>query len=469
MRNETRLSSSIFFTIFSIIFAIAFSPERYSLFNDSINITLTVIVLLNVFVFFNSIKSYYQSWVRYDTLFIIGFLIVHFQIPFLAAIGIDPTRPDYIWINKQVVNFATWFSTIVFLLWMLGFYLFLVNKNESKQVDTLGYQLSSKYLNALTLIFTILFILLVGREFLSGAYNGTSNWGAGATYIFLLLRIFLTLNIIYLFINNANNDKKEGNVFRLLMTNKVLFGTSAVIIFIFLLAGDRGAIMQIGLIYLGAYGIYMKNISFKKLIVLISIAAIVFTVMRLGRTNETLSGNIFSRGIKNVQKEDGLLDNPTNELATSVRILYRGLDVVPDKHPYLNGVTLISNLVDVIPFSSSIYHDLTGIPAMYTNSTTFFTILGQGPNYTYGEGSEIIADIYINLGFWLTLFVFVCFGYFISYITYKVYFSSSHRIIIMYLVLLSFSLYTNRSNFLNPLKDVIWTLIIDRLLTKKIF
>lgn len=464
MGNKTRLSSSIFFTIFSIIFAIAFSPEKYSLFNNSINITLTFIVLLNVFVFFNTVKTYYKSWIRYDTLFIIGFLIVHFQIPFLAAIGIDPTRPDYIWINKDVVNFATWFSTIVFLLWILGFYLFLVNKNESKQVDTLRYQFSSKSLNVLTLIFTILFVLLVGSEFLSGAYSGISNWGPGAVYVFLLLRVFLSLNIIYLFINNSNNDKKEKNIFRLLMTNKVLIGSSAVIISIFLLAGDRGTVMQIGLIYLGAYSIFMKNISFKELIALISIGAVVFTFMGLGRTNETLHGNIFSRGIENVQKGDGL-NNPTNELASSVRILYRGLNVVPDKIPYLNGVTLITNIVDVIPFLDRIYE----LPSNYMNSTTFFTILGQGPNYTYGEGSEIIADLYINLGFWLTLIVFIFFGHFISYLTYEAHFYKNHKIIIIYLILITSAVYINRSNFLSPLKDIIYALIIDRILTKRIF
>lgn len=72
----------------------------------------------------------FKSWVRYDLFFLLGFLILHFQIPFLAAIGIEPQRPNFIWINKMVVNYATWLSAISMLMWQLGFLIYLRGKKH---------------------------------------------------------------------------------------------------------------------------------------------------------------------------------------------------------------------------------------------------------------------------------------------------------------------------------------------------
>src|SRR5690606_7622741 len=146
--------------------------------------------------------------------------------------------------------------------------------------------------------------------------------------------------------------------------------------FLFLIAGDRGPVLQIASINLVAYTLFYKLIKGRTLIVCFFLGAVLFGILKEGRTRDAneRSGNIFSEGYEAYLEQKF---NPTDEFASSIRILYRALDVVPEQHSYLYGTTLISNTLDVIPFSSVFYD----VPVMYRSSTLFFTVLGQGKYY----------------------------------------------------------------------------------------
>ncbi|MBD1423774.1 O-antigen polymerase [Sphingobacterium chuzhouense] len=456
---------SLVIAIFSIFFSLVLGPKRIEAFDSALNITLTYLVILNIILFFNTVHKYYNTWLRYDVLFIIGFLIVHFQIPYLEAVGISPSRPQYIWINKFVVNYATWFSTLVILVWIIGFYMFLLKKGR-KQIQPLNYKVEvNRVLYVILFISFIAFVGVVGQSFLSGNHAGADNWASGASYIFLILRAVLTILIIYFFINYKDRLGTKEKIAKAVFENKLLFFTAIAYCLLFLSVGDRGPIMQIGLTVLVGYSIYQKRISLSQLVLLLFVGAVFLTILKLGRTRDasTREGNVITEGYANLQSNENPF-NPTEELASSVRILYRALDVVPDAHPYLNGASLISNVIDIIPMSAMVYN----VPEMYRSSTLFFTIWGQGVNYTSGEGSEIIGDLYINLGFALTLVVFLFFGYFISFLTYNSLHRANHTLLLVYIVLIGGAIYINRSNFLNPAKFVLYAILLDALFARKI-
>ncbi|MBK9292024.1 MAG: O-antigen polysaccharide polymerase Wzy, partial [Bacteroidetes bacterium] len=440
-----------------------FNPDLKSHFDNSINFWLSILVCLNVFIFFRTCLKIFKSWVRYDLFFVLGFLILHFQIPFLASIGIEPENPDFIWINKKVVNYATWLSTLCILFWILGFLINARKKYKFHCVSKIDkYRIESKWLDKGLVIFFVLFLLVVGNSFLSGSYN-VDEWGTGATYIFLLLKVIIFLKIIYFYRNLGNIKRNRQEIISYLLNNKVFIGILVLYTYLFLVTGDRGPVLQIASINIVAYTLFYKHIKGRTLIVFFFIGAVLFGILREGRTRDASerSGNIFSEGYEAYLEQKF---NPTEEFASSVRILYRALDVVPEQHPYLYGTTLISNTVDVIPFSSVFYD----IPIMYRSSTLFFTVLGQGEYYSYGEGSEIIADLYINLGPYLTILVFFIFGYFISFLTFDAHYNKNHISVIIYLVLITVAFYINRSTFLNPLKIIVYTIIIDKLFSKQI-
>lgn len=467
MYRNVIILPSVIFLVISLLYLVFAIPKTLEKFDNEYVINLSILTLVNVVVFFITIRRYYSSWISFDLFFILGFLIVHYQIPFLESIGIPNPQPGKVWINKFVVNYAIWLSTMFLFLWMLGYYLFLGFRSKiylTKHSTPISPIKKKKSFDVLMIISFLVFYALVGSEFWKGNHAGSDNWGAGATYAYIFVRTFLFLSIIYLFYSNQNRLQNREDYVKFYIKNKLVLNLTFIYFLGFLLIGDRGPIMQVILLYLAGYTIFVKRIKFIKILGLIIFGSFVLTIIGMGRTRDTSTrdGNIISSGIENFNDKEDV--NPTNELATSVRILYRALDVVPEKHPYLNGITLISNIVDIIPLSGSI----TPVPKIYQNTTHFFTFLGQGINPTFGEGSEIIADLYVNIGIIPTLLVAVIFGYFISYMTYKQQNNPNEIQLIIYLGLLILALYLNRSNFLMPLKIIVYMLVFNKIFVTKV-
>ncbi|MBE8714125.1 O-antigen polymerase [Sphingobacterium hungaricum] len=458
---------SFLFVLVSLALLFFFIPDRREGLDTSYIINVSVIVILNIVVFFKAVSKLYKTWIRFDVLFIIGFFIVHFQTTlFYSLFDINPPYPNY-WINQFVVNYATWLSAMCLLIWMAGFYLYTSFK-KSFQINSNKFDYYIKPVNSfnfLLLTTFILFIIIVGGSFWSGNHSGVSNWGAGATYIFLVFRTILFLGVIYFFINNRESLGSRNKIATAIFNNKLLVGISIIYVLSFLTQGDRGPIMQFGLLVIGCYSVFVSKISFKQLSLLIVGGAFTFMLIGLGRTSDVSKrdGGIFSTGLQNFEeKEDTLF--PTDELAKSASILYLALDVVPDSHPYLYGYTIFNNLVEVIPMSSTVYSP----NKIYSSSTDFFTFLTYGNNPNWGVGSEIIGDLYINFGVHLTILIFFLFGYFVSYLTYETHVNHNYLIILIYLMMLMLSIYLNRSIFLNPLKFVFYLLIFNKFLGKRV-
>lgn len=471
MHKSSKLDFNVLFLLLSLIIVIFLKPNYLEPFDDSLNFSFALLVFINVMIFWSTTNSFFlSSWIRYDALFLLGFLIVHFQIPFLASLGIQPENPDFIWININVANYATWMSTIALFLWQIGFLLQSKKELNNLNQQFIKYKVDSSKLDFLLLVFFVIFISLVGSEFLRGSYNGTENWGEGATYAYLLLSITLYLKIIYFFINSAEINFNKSNFVSLLIKNKVFVFILIFYLSIFLVAGDRGTIMEIAILIMAGYSIYQKKIRFVVFIFMTFATAFMFTIISLGRTDDAINrkGNVFESGYENFNSTRGGF-NPTDELASTNRILYRALDVVPFSHPYLYGLTFYGDIIGVVPFAGGIYQKAIDLPDMYKSSSYFFTVLGQGKYYSSGEGSEILADIYINFGLYGVFILMFFFGYFVSYLTFRATIYKDHKTVLIYMLLLMGAIYINRSNFLDPIKIIFYGLLFDKFLTKRIF
>lgn len=463
-----KIVNNIFLVVASLIVCLLYMPEKFETFDSTTNFILPLIGLVNIIYFWSTSFKIANSWISYNTLFLLGFAIVHFQIPFLASIGIEPHFGDYVWINKKVVNYATWLSLLALLMWLLGFLIVsLKNINDKTNVKLDQYKVDTKKIDILLVVLFVAFIGLVGSEFLSGAYDGGDNWGEGANYAFMLLRIVITLKLIYFFINNRQLYKRK--LVYSILNDKIFVIVLAFYVFIFFATGDRGPVLDVLIVMGLLYSVYYKKISLSTFILAIVIGSFVMSLLSLGRSREGVDDKgILSSGYENFTQKTG---NSffTEELATSNRILYRALDVVPDEHPYLYGATFASEIVGVIPFGGSTYMELTGTPEIYKSSSYFFTILGQGVFFSYGEGSEILADIYINFGFYGVLILMFSLGCFISSVTFKFFRTQKHIYTLCYVILVMGALYINRSHFLDPLKVIFYAIVLDRIFTKKIY
>lgn len=129
---------------------------------------------------------------------------------------------------------------------------------------------------------------------------------------------------------------------------------------------------------------------------------------------------------------------------------------MPNKHPYLYGYTYLSDIICSIPYGGRLLNP----PEMYSSTPYFFTYLGQGPYYTYGEGSEIIADIYVNFGVLGVFILMFLFGLFISTLNNTIKNDKSTYSQLTYFIIFSFVIYINRANYLVALPSIVITFIV---------
>jgi hypothetical protein len=452
--------------IFTLIVLILLTPNRLESFNGQYNIIISSLYLLVLLYFLRSQSKIYRNWARFDVIFLIGYTIVHFQIPFLASIGVEPSRPYYIWINKDVVNFATWMSAVAITMWMWGYTLYVNKRNKVSEIKLNKIVVNYRIYDILLLFSFILFLGTVGKALFTGVYKGTSNWGDGAVYAYLVLKNLLYLRIVYFFKNirkNASIKEITTNLFK----NKTFTIVAVIYVLLFLFQGDRGPVLGTALVSIGSYTLFVKPITFAKLSVFITVGAFIFTIIGFGRVNDASlydEGHIFKRGMSyyNEKKDE---TNITNELASSIRIQYMALDIVPKKHPYLYGQMYLTGVFSVIPFAGSTIQKVFNMPIMYAGSSNFFTILEQGPKPSSGVGSEILADIYINFGLFGTFLIMFIFGM-LTKKSFNNAMLNKFTYVIIYIGLISVSLSLNRNPLLTPLKDIIYMLFFNFLFTK---
>lgn len=451
-----------------LIILILLTPNRYESFSKELVFTYSVLYLLSliIFLFYNRNKD--GNWFRFDVMFLLGFTIVHFQIPYLSSINIEPLNPSFIWINRNVVNFATWMSSVAIIFWMLGYNFYNNYKFKKKPLFKFDKFKFDKFkFDFLLVLSFVIFLILVGKEFFTGKVQGTDSWGSGAVYLYLIFSKLLYLRIIYFFFELKKRTSLK-TIYISFFSNKILAVVYILNIVFFLSIGDRGPVMKAVLILLGMYAIFIRPIKFKTLVLFIILGSFTFMILGLGRGEKVISNygneNIFERGISEFfEKKDD--NNFTDELASSVRIQYRALDNVPNDHPYLLGSTFLFSFTNLIPFGGGLIIESSEIPKIYTDTSLFFTYLGQGNFSTWGEGSEILADIYVNFGIFGVFIVFFIFGF----LAKKIYFYANEKNILYIIIYSSFlmsAIYINRSYLLYPLKDVIYMLFFHYLFTK---
>ncbi|WP_182407322.1 O-antigen polymerase [Psychrobacter sp. GP33] len=448
-----------FLYILFFIILVALKPNRLEDFSQSLNFTYSIIYLILLIVFLLHHRKIDKNWMRFDVIFLVGYSIVHLQIPFLASIGTEPFRPYFIWINKDVVNYATWMSVVAIDLWMLGYSLALNNSLKKTTVIKKSKK-NIPLIDTLLLIMFLGFLATVGAVFLRGVYD-VESWGQSAVYFLLLLETLIYIRIVYFF-EDMPQSVTVKRIVKKLINNKI-FATVLILYFIlFFLSGSRGEILRIILLTTFCYSLYIKKLSLKYIVLGILIGSLVFTLIGMGRVNDISKQDnegIFTRGYSAlVEKDDEEQANFTNELASSVRIQYRALDTMPEKQDYLYGKTYVIGLFAVIPFASGLVSKTFDVDKQYIGSSNYFTYLGQGINPSYGEGSEILGDIYINFSIYGVFIIMFGFGMVSSkfYSRAKI---LDTKYVLLYSILLISALGLNRASLFVLYKNMFYILL----------
>lgn len=466
LRKVSLIIGFIVLILSSIITIFLVPDQKIGMIDTHLINIYTLIAIINIIVFLRTVNKYIKTWVRFDLFFLIGFFIVHYQTVFLFTyLDIQPRQYNF-WTNKNVVTYGIWFTNLAVFSWMLGYYVYFFKLKKIPKRVSFKKNIIVKYtpfFDTIIIAFFMIFAVLVGSSFWSGSYEGASNWGAGATYVFLILRTLFTLRIVYFFIENEEKLNNIVNIRSIIFKNRVFILSFLFYNLIFFIQGDRGPVMQMGLLVIACYTIFIRDVSFTKIFSGIVFAALVFTIVGLGRSSDATSrdDSMLSTGIDKLQDEKNSII-PTDELAWSGSLFFKALDLNREGNAHLNGVTFFNNIIDVIPMSSLVYNP----PKYLKSSTSYFTFIYKGPNAKFGVGSAIIADLYINFGFWITLLIFFLFGLLMSKMTIQAHLYKNFNWILVYIIMMSLSVYINRANFLTPLKYIFYLLVFSKIFTK---
>lgn len=448
-------------------------PNAHENFDPFLNIMFTVIFLALVFFYFLNRRRYIKNWLRFDFIFIIGYFIVHFQSPLLYSIGLDDQVIPHPWVNIEVVNYATWLSLIAILFWFIGTTLVSEKKyylSSKIELNNVFVDRISPMIDKVIVVSFALFILVAGSALFSGTYDGGRSWGAGAGYFYLLLTFSIYLRTIYFVLSLKKNTGIKQTI-RILMTNKIYVVSLLFFLLMFLSVGDRGPVVSIILLFFTLYGLYVKPFSFKTITVSIVIAALLMTILGLGRTrvaDNLGSQGIIERGYTALMSSNELVI-PTTELAGSNRILFAALDNVPERYPYLYGKSLVINFSSAVPIPgvTQLFTDLLEIPNHQTTTSRYFTYILIGENPTWGAGSEVVADVYVNFGVFGIPVVFFLFGLVCARYSFATEHFGKHvkvSFIIVYAGLVVNALSINRGMLLYPLMPIFYMLTLYWLL-----
>lgn len=416
------------------------------------------IIFLNYISILRSRKNKNQLFIH-SLIFLISFIIVHFQFIFEYIISNIDIEEKYIFVDAKYAFKSFVLSSIGLVSFVLGYSLYkehiTTKKNTTPHYE---YNLTLLKYIIITILFT--FIYYLDPQYIKG-YYGQVNAGSIAIYLSSFFEIFI---FCYLTLHYTNlRNKKSITLYNYIKSNGLTINFSIIIyLIITLLSGDRGCLIYLTIAYFSVY-IFINNkvINLKYMIMFIIASSIFMNILRdIRNLDKDLSlEDKITKSVTTKKEEGKYLISNTTELASSIRSLHYA---VKDKNE--NGITLdkvcfqFHYILLSIPGLFGVYSSYYNIPNHFNSSPDYITWLEQGSYVTYGVGTTCIADIYLDFGLFGTIITFTIFGLLLKHLeTYSYNKEKKISIIVTItsLVMISMSVYLGRSPILYTLRIIV--------------
>lgn len=460
MNNNTRIAYSVLINIFIIcglLLILAMSGQSYD------GATLLIIILLTLFSIINytinclSDKKFKGQYIRCSYLFALGYVIVFFQKNIDLLCGYI-TSNNAVFYNSTIINSCASISGIGFCCFSIGNIL-AQNVVKKPQSSSLYRPLRRSFMlfqKVMLAICTIYYTFSVFKTVVSGnyAYNEETmaqNAGSLLNYSFVLVLVFtFTFLVSTIFI--CRKDNKTYTLKQYILSNGWLFNGSLVIFLsLQFMIGDRGPLINICLAYFISYII----ISHKKIkpvpiiIAVISVGIILSAISQVRKQAHIVTMSDIMN--KATESNNGSILPATQELAGSYKTFTYSVANIPQHRDFFYGTNQLRELA----FSIPMFHRL--VPFIFSDkeyengSTSYCTYLIQGLNRTYGNGSSLLADIYLDFGLIGIILILPILGALIYKFDLALYFGNNLYWMLAALVFFSFSVYISRATLSTPL------------------
>ena len=476
------LSRIAFCALFFLSLALyIFAPGNYSPQHVHIVLILVFASLLLWGTTKQDIQVFEGRAFRPSIIFLIGYLIVHFQLYIDLILG-NIHVGDY-WLGPvSAINKSAALSFIGLIAFFLGSLTKVKPSNDIRRGPE-HYTLSPSV--AFCGAAFILFLGTVNWNFFQGGHiarmagHDDAAMGLVGQYTNVLFQASLFVPLFF-YMRNLISDhlffKKPlpNNIWDFSKgLGFVYFGIFSLYAMLMLLSGRRSVPVSIILLYLFSYfATTKKRCSKLTLALAIFIGGILMFAVGVIRSEQfyqaPLSEKISAATEAVFQMftgENGSFCPVTAELAGSVRSLHVTVDQVPSHYSHTYGRMALSIATTAIPFLNSqlLNHTLySGI--VPGSSASYATYIDQGDNITYGIGSTVILDFFFDGGF-----ILVALGMFLIGVCFrKVEISlwtntrSAPTWLLIGLVVFAYAFFSVRGTFIGIIKPLfyLWVLVL---------
>lgn len=369
--------------------------------------------IFTLFVAFISYKkdsnaSLQKFWLRPSIISFFSLVIVGFQLSIDDVLGNSSIDTTLFSGASAYADFCFFSAGIFIYSYLLG----LEYKTNIifKQKETI---IKKKQAIAWLVLMIVSFVSFVSTIdvyfFLSGAaYQGSGD----ADYVFTISNtleglyqafFYITLGCYSKLIGMGTNEPSKS-FWRFLRGFPIVFWICVILYLILrLLSGDRGPVIYNSLAIIYAY-IWCSKYKFKLSIVVVSLILGAMFVSFLGTfrsrdSDLSIAMKIYESIDRNKEHEGKSIFGPTVDLAESEDTHFMAVrDIAQNRTSYSLGRFTLLSITSAIPGLKRKYLYDLGLTPGEIDSAVYFSISSQGKNYSFGEGSSMFGEAYLEFG-----------------------------------------------------------------------
>lgn len=459
-----------------------------SLFLIYLNPNLKIIMPLSLAILFINFVSWISkekksgpiNWFNPIFLFNISYFIVFFQIPLMVFLGFKLYNVSVSSYDPELISYCLAISLSGICAFFLGeeiFNNYLRNrKGKSPNISFFyGKQIKTDFTKSILILGIFTFFILFIIE--NGGFRNTIGFEYGTKGVFFKgrvdyygLLIFVLIHVlIILELERLISFYKIPIKGIFQKIDKKVFITVIVIIFSFIISGDRGSAIELAFILVGPYFILSQRLKLRSAIIILIVASLLMSLIGLARSSTSTE---YLGELK--YKFDIMSENPlwpSYELAGSFWTFYIAVDLFPKYFNYTAGKKIFFNMLSFIPFSAKIFRSIEineRANYIYSSSLFFTNIINRG-RFTSGAGTSLLADAYMEYGIISTIIYLFFYGIILAWSSFKIRTKRNYLNIYLYSYLCYFSIYISRSSLFFGWNKIIMSILIYSLIRLFLF
>jgi hypothetical protein len=320
-------------------------------------------------------------------------------------------------------------------------------------------ELRARYFRAMSTASSTLLLALIAlyvaagwRTAGEGRYTGTTSGGLGIEGISIII-MMLCMIVAALWVYAAASKLAKPTI--------LVFGFVVTVGWTlrWLVLGDRNSFLLVALIFVGGYCTFVRRTSLAMVAVTFAMWMFVYSTIEVVRTvpNWYRAGNIWDL-FEMARNFQGSSDESSFNVTTIA--LRATVETVPNAHDFAYGSFKVVQFFSAVPFSGRFY--LPYLNPEYLSSADLLSDIILGPRATWGTGTNVISDSYVDFGMPGVVAILFCIGLFAKVIRNYVARDphDAHRVIV-YLLTMSMFAQLPRYAIEIPIRVLTWAVVFS--------